>query len=218
VNLAELKSDIERIRSKHLVVENFGEYDSAGFIAEFGKAAGRYRIKLAKDMAILAKAAATLEDIIRTLHPEVDLVGIARPFLDDIVRQRLSPQRILGDMMSEASGIGSMLRTVPGQIDQLMHDFETGNIMIRAVTPEIDRIPRHLHALGGRLSLAAFASATTIATAIAVPESTESRLRMVTAVVLALAAIAGWTSLFVWHWFGAGKPVRVTPLLRFFRR
>ena len=218
VNLAELKSDIERIRSKHLVVENFGEYDSAGFIAEFGKAAGRYRIKLATDMAILAKAAATLEDIIRTLHPEVDLVGIARPFLDDIVRQRLSPQRILGDMMSEASGLGSMLRTVPGQIDQLMHDFETGNIMVRAVTPELDRIPRHLHALGGRLSLAAFASATTIATAIAVPESTESRLRMVTAVVLALAAVASWTALFAWHWFGAGKPVRVTPLLRFFRR
>ena len=218
VNLAELKSDIERIRSKHLVVENFGEYDSAGFIAEFGKAAGRYRIKLARDMAILAKAAATLEDIIRTLHPEVDLVGIARPFLDDIVRQRLSPQRILGDMMSEASGLGSMLRTVPGQIDQLMHDFETGNIMIRSVTPELDRIPRHLHALGGRLSLAAFASATTIATAIAVPESTESRLRMLTAVVLALAAVASWTALFAWHWFGAGKPVRVTPLLRFFRR
>ena len=218
VNLAELKSDIERIRSKHLVVENFGEYDSAGFIAEFGKAAGRYRIKLARDMAILAKAAATLEDIIRTLHPEVDLVGIARPFLDDIVRQRLSPQRILGDMMSEAAGIGSMLRTVPGQIDQLMHDFETGNIMVRAVTPELDRIPRHLHALGGRLSLAAFASATTIATAIAVPESTESKMRMGTAVVLALAAVASWTALFAWHWFGAGKPVRVTPLLRFFRR
>jgi len=218
VNLAELKSDIERIRSRHLVVQNFGEYDSAGFIAEFGKAAGRYRIKLARDMAILAKAAATLEDIIRTLHPEVDLVGIARPFLDDIVRQRLSPQRILGDMMSEASGLGSMLRTVPGQIDQLMHDFETGNIMVRAVTPELDRIPRHLHALGGRLSLAAFASATTIATAIAVPESTESKLRVVTAVVLALAAIASWTALFAWHWLGAGKPVRLTPLLRFFRR
>jgi hypothetical protein len=41
---------------------------------------------------------------------------------------------------------------------------------------------------------------------------------MVTAVVLALAAVASWTALFVWHWFGAGKPVRVTPLLRFFRR
>ena len=218
VNLQELKADIERIRTQHLMVANFGEYDSAGFIEEFGKAAGRYRIKLARDMAILAKAAATLEDIIRTLHPEVDLVGIARPFLDDIVQRRLSPQRILGNLMSEASGIGSMLRTVPGQVDQLLHDFETGNIMVRAVTPKLDEVPRRLHALSGRLTLAAFASATTIATAIAVPEDTASKLRMVTAAVLALAAIVSWGALFVWHLFGGGKPLKVKPLLRYFRR
>jgi ubiquinone biosynthesis protein len=218
VNLNELKADIVRIRQQHLVVANFGEYDSAGFITEFAKAAGRYRIKLAKDMTILAKAAATLEDIIRTLHPEVDLVGIARPFLDEIMERRLSPQRLLGDLMSETSGIGSMLRTVPGQIDQLMHDFETGNIMVRAVTPGLDEVPRHLHALGGRLSLAAFATATTIATAIAVPETTASTPRMVAAVVLAFAAAMSWAALLFWHWFGRGKPLRLTPLLRLFRR
>jgi len=218
VNLNELKADIERIRGEYLVVTNFGEYDSAGFIEAFGKAAGRYRIKLARDMAILAKAAATLEDIIRTLHPEVDLVGLARPFLDDIVKRRLSPQRILGEMMSEATGLGSMLRTVPGQIDQLMHDFETGNIMVRAVTPELDDLPKRLHALGGRLTLAAFASATTIAAAIAVPETTESTPRLITATVLAFSAVTGWVSLLAWHWFGQGKPMRLTPLLRFFRR
>jgi ubiquinone biosynthesis protein len=218
VNLGELKADIVRIRQQHLVVENFGEYDSAGFVEDIAKTAGRYRIKLAKDLAILGKAAATLEDIIRTLHPEVDLIGIAGPFLDDIMQRRLSPQRILGDLMSETSGIGSMLRTVPGQVDQLLHDFETGNIMVRAVTPELDEIPRHLHALGGRLSLAAFASATTIATAIAVPETPESTPRMITAVVMALSAILSWGALLGWHWFGRGKPMKVTPLLRFFRR
>jgi ubiquinone biosynthesis protein len=218
VNLNELKADIERIRSRHLMVKNFGEYDSAGFIEEFARAAGRYRIKLATEMSILAKAAATLEDIIRTLHPDVDLIGIARPFLDDIVQRRLSPQRILGNMMSEASGIGSMLRTVPGQIDQLMHDFETGNIMVRAVTPQLDDVPRRLHALGGRLTLAAFASATTIATAIAMPETTASTPRMLTAAVLAIAATASWGALLAWHWLGHGRPLRLTPLLRFFRR
>jgi ubiquinone biosynthesis protein len=218
VNLNELKADIERIRQQYLLVENFGDYDSAGFIEAFARAAGRYRIKLAKDMAILTKAAATLEDIIRTLHPEVDLIGIARPYLDDIVQRRLSPQRILGEMMNEASGLGSMLRTVPGQIDQLMHDFETGNIMVRAVTPALDDVPQRLHSLGGRVSLAAFASATTIATAIAVPESTASTPRLVVTALLAFSAVAGWISLLGWHWLGRGKPLRLTPLVRLFRR
>lgn len=218
VNLAELKADIERIRSQHLMVASFGEYDSAGFIEEFSRAAGKHRIKLARDMAILGKAAATLEDIIRTLHPDVDLIGIARPFLDDIVARRLSPQRILGEFMSETSGIGSMLRTVPGQVDQLLHDFETGNIMVRAVTPELDAIPSRLHALGGRISLAAFASATTIATAVAVPETTESLPRMVATTVLGVSSTIAWAALLGWHWFGRGKPLRLTPLMKFFRR
>ena len=87
-----------------------------------------------------------------------------------------------------------------------------------AVTPELDDLPRRLHALGGRLALAAFASATTIATAIAVPETTESTPRLVTASVLAVSAVASWASLLVWHWFGQGKPLKLTPLLRFFRR
>jgi ubiquinone biosynthesis protein len=218
VNLADFKADIERIRSQHLMVASFGEYDSAGFIEAFGKAAGKHRIKLARDMAILAKAAATLEDIIRTLHPDVDLVGIARPFLDEIVKRRLSPQRILGEIVSEASGIGSMLRTVPGQVEQLLHDFETGNIMVRAVTPALDDVSPRLHALGGRLSLAAFASATTIATAIAVPETTESTVRIVVAAALGILAAIGWITLFAWHWLGRGKPLRLGPLVKFFRR
>jgi len=218
VNLAELKADIERIRSQHLMVASFGEYDSAGFIEEFSKAAGKHRVKLARDMAILGKSAATLEDIIRTLHPDVDLIGIARPFLDDIVKRRLSPQRILGEFMSEATGVGSMLRTVPGQVDQLLHDFETGNIMVRAVTPGLDEIAPRLHALGGRISLAAFASATTIAAAIAVPESTQSLPRMVAATALGISAMTAWTALLAWHWLARGKPLRLMPLVKFFRR
>jgi len=218
VNLSELKADITRIREQHLMVASFGEYDSAGFIEAFSRAAGKYRIRLARDMAILAKAAATIEDIVRTLHPEVDIVGIARPFLDDYVQKRLSPRRLLGEFASEASGIGSMLRTVPGQVDQLLHDFETGNIRVRAVTPELDDLPRLVHALGSRIALATFAASTTIATAIAVPESTESTLRLAVAGILAFAAAASWGTLAAWHWLGRGKPLRLAPLVKFFRR
>jgi hypothetical protein len=148
----------------------------------------------------------------------VDLIGIARPFLDDYMQKRLSPRRILGEAMSEAAGIGSMLRTVPGQVDQLLHDFETGNIMVRAVTPELDELPARLHALGGRLSLGAFAAATTIAAAIAMPAASGSTPQRVAASVLGLCAAFGWISLLLWHWLGRGKPLRLAPLVRFFRR
>jgi hypothetical protein len=58
----------------------------------------------------------------------------------------------------------------------------------------------------------------TIATAIAVPETSQSKPRMVAAVVMALAATASWTALALWHWLGRGKPVKLAPLLRLIRR
>jgi ubiquinone biosynthesis protein len=218
VNLTAFKADLARIREQHLAVASLGDYDSSGFIAELARAAGRHRIRVARDMTILAKAAATLEDIVRTLHPDVDLVGIARPYLDDVVQRRLSPRRLAGDLLSEASGLGAMLRRTPGQLDQLLHDLETGSLQIRAVTPALDEVPRHLHALGGRLTLAAFASSATIATAIAVPEATTSLPRMVVAGSMAVAAVLGWSTLAAWHWFGRGKPIKFSPVLRWFRR
>ena len=203
---------------KFLTVGTLGQADTAGFIKEFVSIAGKYRIRLARDMAIFAKAAATLDGIVRTLHPDVDVIGLARPFLDDIVKQRLSPKRILREMVSEASGIGSMLRTVPGQIDQLLHDFETGNIQVRAVSPALDELPTRVHVLGGRLSLAAFASTTTIASTIAMSASSTSQLQMVTATLLAIALTLAWVALLACHWLGRGKALRLTPLVRFFRR
>jgi protein-S-isoprenylcysteine O-methyltransferase Ste14 len=86
------------------------------------------------------------------------------------------------------------------------------------VTPTLDEVPRHLHALGGRIALAAFATATTIAAAIAVPATTELTPQLVMTALLALAAVASWTTLLVWHWFGRGKPMKLAPLVRFFRR
>jgi ubiquinone biosynthesis protein len=124
----------------------------------------------------------------------------------------------VGDLLSEASGLGSILRRVPGQVDQLLHDLETGNLQVRAVTPELDEVPRLLHALGGRVSLAAFAASATIATAIAVPESTTSTPRMVVAICMALAAVVGWSGLAAWHGFGRGKPIKAASLLRWLRR
>jgi ubiquinone biosynthesis protein len=169
-------------------------------------------------MAVLAKAAATLEGIVRTLHPDIDLVALARPLLEGMVRQRLSPKQWLGDMLGEAGGMVSMLRTLPGQVEQLLHDFESGHLQLRALTPELDQLPARLHALGGKLSLAAFASATLIAAAILAPQAAGSTSMTTVATLLALASVLGWAVLLAWHGFGRGKPLQLTPLLRLFRR
>lgn len=218
VNINELKAEIERIRSQYLVVGRLGDVDAQGFVEEFAKAAQKFRIKLATELTILIKAAATIEGIVRALDPEVDLVGIFKPYLETIMARRYSPERLLSQLVGEASGIGTLLRTLPGQVDQLFHDFETGNIQIRAVTPELDDIPRMMHHSASRNALALFAASMTLATAIVLPDHASQWVKVVIAVVSGISATVSWLVLLGWHWVGRGKPVRVTPLLRFLRR
>ncbi len=218
VNIMEMRSEIERIRTQYLVVDNIDEVDSAGFIEEFANAAGRFRIKLASEYAILVKAAATIEGVVRGLYPNVDLLGIAQPYIKQIMARRLDPMSMMQSALGEASGLGSTLRTLPAQLDQILHDFETGNIQVRAVTPQLDELPDVVYHLAGRLSLTSFAASMSIACALVVPETMDNPVKVGLSVFTGLLAAGGWTALLWWHVLGRGKPMRVTPLLRFFRR
>jgi ubiquinone biosynthesis protein len=218
VNMRELKEEIDRIRGEFLAVGSLEHYDSAGFIEAFAGAAGKFRIKLATEYAIAIKALATIEGIIRSLHPKADVVGIAQPYLKQILARRFDPQNVVRELLGEAAGFGATLRTLPGQLDQVLHDFETGNIQVRAVTPELDAVPAMLHQVGSRVVLAIFAASMTLATATVLPDDPALHLRVALAVFCGLAATLSWTTLFWWHFLGRGRPLRVTPLLRLFRR
>jgi ubiquinone biosynthesis protein len=217
VNLSELHAEIERIHGKYLRQHGVGELDSSGFVQEFARAAQRFRIKLASEYSILVKAVATLVGIVRNLHPEADVVGIARPYVQQTLARRLSPQLLLRELATEAGTLGSLAQRLPMQVDQLLLDFETGNLQVRAVTPELDTLPFTLHQTASRLSLALFAASSALCCALLLPRDLHDWPRLVLSVALGLGSAGAWLVLLGWH-FVRGKPVRVTRFLRLFRR
>jgi ubiquinone biosynthesis protein len=217
VNLQDLKAEIERIRAKYLTTK-IGEVDSAGFVEEFARAAQRFRIKLASEYSVLTKAAATIEGIVRHLDPDVDIVRIAMPYAKQIALRKFSPQTLFQNLTSEASSLGAMALRFPEQAAQLLHDLETGNLQVRAVTPELDALPALLHQAAGRMALALFASVMTLCTALVLPEHTPHWSQLALSVVLGLSAAGAWSVSFWWHVVGRGKPLKLGPLIRLFRR
>jgi ubiquinone biosynthesis protein len=218
VSLAELRAEVGRIRATYLSSTSLDDMDSSGFAEAFAGAANRFRIKLAPEYAILTKATATLEGIIRTWHPHIDLVAIARPVVERVVAGRWSPTRLLTDAMTGATDVGSLLRGLPIPLEQLLHDVESGNLQIRAVSPALDELPLRIHQLASRLSLTGFAAALSICAALLVPPALRIDLRSVLCVLCILLAAGGWTALLWWHVLGRGRPLQVTALLKLLRR
>lgn len=218
VNILEMRAEIERIRSEFLLVTSLEEVDTSGFIESFASAASKFRIKLAPEYVILTKAAATIEGIIRNLDGKVDLVGIAMPYVKEIMARRFSPETLLKDALGDAGSLGHTIRSLPSQLDQVLHDFQTGNIQVRAITTELDELPSLLHQHGSRTVLAMFAASLALACAMLVPSGLSHWLPAALAVFCGLSSTIAWIILLSWHFLGRGKPMRVTPFLRFLRR
>ncbi len=218
VSLLELRAEIERIRSKFLeATKSAAEVDSAGFVQEFADAAQKFRIKLATEYAVLIKAVATIEGIVRQLHPDADILSLARPFVQSSFMHKFSPGDLMKEVASEVSTLGSLASRLPTHIDQLLHDFETGNLQIRTVTPKLDILPWTLQQAASRIALSLFAAAMSMCSALVLVSALPEWPRYLLAGALALMATFGWIVLFGWH-FMRGKPLRLTPLMKMFKR
>lgn len=218
VNLTELKAEIERVRGDLVQARSLGDVDTNALIDEILQAIAKYRLRLGRDLSLAIKAGATLEGTIRALHPDIDIVGIVSPHVESVVSRRLAPERVLREMMGDAVGVGSLLRTVPEKLDQLLHDFDTGNVLVRPITPELDAIPKRIHSLAGTLAIAAFAQALTVACALTFPSDTSETGKIIACAITGALALFAWLALFVRHLAAGASPLRMTPLVKLFRK
>lgn len=218
VNIAELRAEVARLLQTYLGVTQLSKFNSQEFANEFVAAAQRFRIKLAPEYTILIKATSTFEGVIRGLNPDLDIVAIATPYVQRVMAKRYSPKNLLAESFGGLAGLGGLLRQLPNQLEQIMHDAETGNIQVRAITPQLDAVVPLLHQLGSRLALAAFASTMTMAAALLIALSSPERPHAVAIGVTTGVAASAWLGLWSTHFFGRGRPFRARTVLQFFKR
>ncbi|HYX36176.1 MAG TPA: AarF/UbiB family protein [Oligoflexus sp.] len=218
INLNEFKAEITRILDRYMNVKAVKDFKSQELADEFVNAAQRFQIKLASEYSILTKASLTIEGLIRNLYPDINAIEIAQPYIQRLMAERLNPRTLMTDSMSTLTGLSSMLKQLPTQLDQILHDAETGNLQVRAMNPQLELLPMVLHHLGSRLALAAFAMSMSLAAALLIAIRTPDRpLSLLIATTLVSAAFA-WFILFCWHFVRTGQPYRARSLLQFFRR
>jgi len=221
VNIGELKAEITRVRAQYVMVKSVAELDSQRFVEEFANAAHKYRVRLATEYSVLVKSVATIEGLVRLLHPDVDVLSIVKPYAERMFTDRYSPQAMLQQALGGATGMASLIRTVPTHLDQILHDLETGNVQVRPHTPKLDLLPDRVHQSASRLGVAIFSAAMTISAAVVVPDDWTRPmqwLKVALFVGFSTFALAGWTATWWWHFIGQGKRLRLAPLIQLFRR
>lgn len=111
----------------------------------------RHRIHLPADLALLARTVAVLEGVARTLDPGFVLVEKARPFVSQLISERLSLQHLGERAVRTLRDVDQLVQVLPRRLDTLSSQLEQGNMTLgidlrrlQAVLAKLDRVANRL--------------------------------------------------------------------------
>jgi ubiquinone biosynthesis protein len=98
------------------------EFSIAEVVAKLFRTAQKYELTLQPQLILLQKTLLNTEGLARTLDPNLDLWAVARPVLEDILRERYSPKAFMAklqkqwpEMVHQAADLPELLKKVLAQ-------------------------------------------------------------------------------------------------------
>jgi ubiquinone biosynthesis protein len=119
-------------------------------------------IHLVKDFTLLARAVVAIESTARALDPQFRLARAARPFLEQLARERWRPGSIFKKTWYSAELFLETLQELPGDIQRVLRRFESEDISVRLMLQGMDRLDELLGSVANRIVVALIISAIVI--------------------------------------------------------
>jgi ubiquinone biosynthesis protein len=189
-----LSAEVEKLRRRYYE-RSLAEFELGQAITDLLALAARHRIRIPHEYALLAKAAVTLDGLVRRLDPQASLVDLGRPLMGQLLRARLGPEAI------ERALEGNLLQwlfvweELPHGIQRLMDRIDRGEVRVTMEQANLERVLGHWEKLLNRLGLAWVLGALLVGTALVVHPGTVDRLAGLPAgeyVFLGAVALSLW--------------------------
>ncbi len=147
INLHQFRHEIHDILDRYMGLK-LAEVDSGVLMSELVDLAMKYRIKIPKEYAVLSKASATTEGIVRQLDPELDVTQAALPYAKQLLYERYSPGSMSGGFLRLLLQLQGFLQDTPQQLSQILMDLEGGKFNVNVRSEDLSRLNMNVKALG----------------------------------------------------------------------
>jgi len=86
----------------------------------------RHQLKMPPDFYLLIKALVTVEGNGRKLAPDFDMIRHMEPFATKLVKEKMSPRKLVRDMYLSAHGLAALLRDLPSDTREILALMKRG--------------------------------------------------------------------------------------------
>jgi ubiquinone biosynthesis protein len=211
--MVDFRADIDAILERYLGLR-LDQIRTATLLRELLDLALRHRIRVPKEYAVLAKAAITVEGIIRRLNPNLDILEVGLPFAKELLLARFNPNDASGLVLRSMLKLQGLAEDLPTQLGQILVDLESGKLRVNVASEAVDRLGGQMRNAAALVFTGLLAAAFLVGGFVMIA-GTEGRLRLAGGAALAVGVVTAFGGLAL-HL--AGPHVRKIPLRRWLRR
>lgn len=146
---SQFESAVVDVLERHIVGRSMEQWDLAVFFRDLANAAVKHKVRLPADFTLMFKAMATTEGLARTIAAGINPVEAARPYIEGLIRERYSAERMKKLAVVEGIRLVDLLRELPHSIERIMGRVERGELSLRlrhdGVEAHVTRLVRALN-------------------------------------------------------------------------
>ncbi|WP_422444198.1 ABC1 kinase family protein [Thermoanaerobacterium sp. DL9XJH110] len=151
VNVDELKKDISRMILKYYdaPIEEIRIGETMTLMLQLAR---KYQVKVPSEIVILAKTLITLEGILAALAPDVNMVELARPYVNEILRETYSIKGLKNGIARSIEKLKDYGWGLPRHSLKVLEMLERGELELILKHEKLDRLISRLDIISNRLA------------------------------------------------------------------
>lgn len=113
-----------------------------------------HKIEIPPDLYLLSKALITIESVGRNLDPDFDMVKHTEPFAKKLLKERLSPRKLVKDLYLSATEFTLLLQDFPSEIREIIKQIKLGQFKIEFEHKGLEPMLKKHDQISNRISFA----------------------------------------------------------------
>ncbi len=137
-------------------------------LSDFVSMVAHHGIRFPSDLMLLVRAIVTLEGVGRDLDPEFNLAEHLAPFIENVVRERYNPQRLIHRIYAEARTFARLLHDTPLQIARTIEKLSDDEFRIQFEHRGVENLMTEIDRSSNRLVIGMVLASLIVASALVI--------------------------------------------------
>jgi ubiquinone biosynthesis protein len=151
LNSRGLKRDLSEFIDSYYEIP-LQEIEVGRMLVEFIEIITTYHIKLQPDLMLLTKALVIIEGMGRELDPQFDMVEHLKPFMEQAIRDKMSPRHFAKDMGAIVMSYVNLTKNLPREVREILHRLNRNKFKIDLEHRGLDLFSKEMDKSMNRLS------------------------------------------------------------------